>query len=141
VEPLKRWQAAFLGAVLSLLVGGGLLLFLVPFGAALIAGFPPAFDRLTAYVLCPEAIRTSYRDYRFGQPTRTSPTAGTGHFTELTCIYEDGSQEVFPNEEVGLKGLAAAFTAAGLCGGAAVLAASALKALAAGRLARPRSGP
>ncbi|MGZ9224891.1 MAG: hypothetical protein ACXW4M_04985 [Anaerolineales bacterium] len=42
-------------------------------------------------------------------------------FTELTCAYSAGSKKVFGNEEVGLKGLAASFSAAGICGGLAVL--------------------
>ncbi len=61
----------------------------------MITATPPLFDRLTAYVLCPEAVRYSYRDYGFGQPTTSSPNRGTGHYTELTCTYSDGSQRVF----------------------------------------------
>jgi hypothetical protein len=118
---MKPWQGSCLGAVLALLIGGSSLMFLVPFGGAMIAGVPPLFDRLTAHVLCPGAVDYAYRDYGLGTPTTSSPSGGTGHFTELTCTYADGSQQVFDNEEVGLKGLAPSFTAAGICGGLAVL--------------------
>ena len=79
------------------------------------------FDRLTAYVLCPDATDYSYRDFGSAPIDSTNPSGGTGHFTELTCTYADGSQKVFENDEVGLKGLAASFSVAGICGGAAVL--------------------
>jgi hypothetical protein len=118
---MKRWHGSCIGALLVLLIGGSSLIFLVPFGGAMIAAVPPVFDRLTAYILCPEAVDYSYNDYGFGTPTTSSPSGGTGHFTELTCTYADGSQKVFGNDEVGLKGLAASFTAAGICGGAGVL--------------------
>ena len=118
---MKRWHGSCLGALLVLLIGGGSLIFLVPFGGAMIAAMPPVFDRLTAYVICPDATDYSYDDFGFGTPTTSSPSGGTGHYTELTCTYADGSQKVFGNEEVGLKGLAASFTAAGICGGLAVL--------------------
>lgn len=119
---MKRWQGSCIGALLVLLIGGSSLLFFVPFGGAMIAAMPPLFDRLTAYALCPDATDYSYRDYNFGVPTTSSPSGGTGHYTELTCTYADGSQEVFENEEVGLKGLAASFAAAGICGGVVLLA-------------------
>ena len=118
---MKRWHGSCIGAILVLIIGGGSLIFLVPFGGAMIAAMPPVFDRLTAYVLCPDAKDYSYNDYGFGTPTTSSPSGGTGHYTELTCTFADGSQQVFGNEEVGLKGLAASFTAAGLCGGLGVL--------------------
>src|SRR5690554_22097 len=118
---MKRWQGSCIGAFLALLIGGSSLIFLVPFGGAMIAAIPPVFDRLTAYVLCPDAIDYSYRDYGFGTPTTSSPSSGTGHFTELTCTYADGSQKIFENEEVGVRGLAASFTAAGICGGVSVV--------------------
>jgi hypothetical protein len=114
---MKRWQGSCIGVTLVLLIGGGSLFFFVPFGCAMIAGIPPLFDRLTAYVLCPNATDYSYRDFGSVPIDSTNPSGGTGHFTELTCTYADGSQKVFGNEEVGLKGLAAAFTAAGICGG------------------------
>ena len=135
---MKRWQGSCIGTFLVLLIGGGSLFFFVPFGGAMIAGMPPVFDRLTAYVLCPDAVDYSYNDYGFGQPTTSSPSGGTGHYTELTCTYTDGSQKTFPNEEVGLKGLAASFAAAGMCGGAAVLFFMILAAIVGGRLVRPK---
>ena len=135
---MKRWQGSCIGAILVLLLGGGSLIFLVPFGGAMIAAMPPVFDRITAYVLCPDATDYSYDDFGFGTPTTSSPTGGTGHYTELTCTYADGSQKVFGNEEVGLKGLAASFTAAGICGGAGVLFLMILAALIGARLVKPK---
>ncbi|HEX2997863.1 MAG TPA: hypothetical protein VHP14_23775 [Anaerolineales bacterium] len=135
---MKRWQGSCIGALLVLLIGGSSLLFLVPFGGAMIAAVPPLFDRLTAYALCPDATDYSYRDYNFGVPTTSSPSGGTGHYTELTCTYADGSQKVFENEEVGLKGLAASFTAAGICGGAAVLVLMILAGIVGGRLVKSK---
>jgi hypothetical protein len=135
---MKRWQGSCMGAFLVLLIGGGLLVFLVPVGGAMIAAMPPLFDRLTAYVLCPDAADYSYNDYGFGTPTTSNPSGGTGHYTELTCTYADGSQKVFGNEEVGLKGLAASFTAAGICGGAGVLFLMIVAALIGARLAKPK---
>ena len=135
---MKRWHGSCIGAILVLLIGGGSLLFFVPFGGAMIAGIPPLFDRLTAYVLCPDATDYSYNDYGFGTPSTSSPSGGTGHFTELTCMYADSSQKVFGNEEVGLKGLAASFTAAGICGGLAVLFLMMLAAIIGARLVNPK---
>jgi hypothetical protein len=136
---VKRWQGSCIGAFLVLLIGGGSLLFFVPFGGAMIAANETIFNRLTVYVLCPDATDYSYNDYGFGQSTTTSPTSGTGHYTELTCTYKDGSQKVFPNEEVGLKGLAASFTAAGICGGAAVLVLMTVAAIIGARLVKPKT--
>jgi hypothetical protein len=136
---MKRWHASCIGVLLALLIGGGSLIFLVPFGGAMIVAMPSVFDRLTAYALCPDAADYSYRDYGFGTPTTSSPSGGTGHYTELTCIYADGSQKVFGNEEVGIKGLAAAFTAAGVCGGLAVLFLTVLAGVIGARLATPGS--
>jgi hypothetical protein len=135
---MKRWQGSCIGAVLVLLIGGGSLIFLVPFGGAMIAAIPPVFDRLTAYVLCPDATDYSYNDYGFGQPTTSSPSGGTGHYTELTCTYADGSQKVFGNEEVGIKGLAASFTAAGICGGVVVFLLMILAAIIGARLVKSK---
>ncbi|RPJ24098.1 MAG: hypothetical protein EHM33_18925 [Chloroflexi bacterium] len=135
---MKRWQGSCVGALLVLLIGGSSLIFLVPFGGAMIAAMPPVFDRLTAYVLCSDATDYSYNDYNFGVPTTSSPGGGTGHYTELTCTYADGSQKVFGNEEVGLKGLAASFSAAGICGGVAVLFLMTLAAVIGARLAKPK---
>jgi hypothetical protein len=137
---MKRWQASCIGAFLVLLIGGASLFFIVPIGGAVIIGMPPVFERLTAFVLCPDANDYSYDDYGFGTQTTSSPTGGTGHYTELTCTYKDGSQKTFPNEEVGLKGIGASFTAAGICGGAAVLFLMLLAAIIGGRLVRPKAG-
>ena len=138
---MKPWQGSCIGAILAFLIGAGSLIFLVPFGAAMIAAIPPLFDRLTAYVLCPDAAGYSYRDYGFGTPATSSPSGGTGHYTELTCTYADGSQKVFDNEEVGINGLAASFTAAGICGGVAVLFLMMIAALIGARLAKPKGSP
>jgi len=135
---MKRWQGSCIGAVLVLLIGGSSLLFFVPFGGAMIAANSTLFDRLTAQVLCPEATDYSYRDFGSAPIDSTNPSGGTGHFTELTCTYADGSQKVFGNEEVGLKGLAASFAAAGICGGAAVLFFMIIAALIGGRLVKPK---
>src|SRR5687768_17189055 len=134
---MKRWQGSCIGAFLVLLIGGSLLIFLVPFGGAMTAAIPPLFDRLTAYVLCPDAIDYSYRDFGSAPIDSTNPSGGTGHFTELTCTYADGSQKVFGNEEVGLKGLAASFTVAGICGGVAVFFLMIIAALIGARLVKP----
>ena len=135
---MKRWQGSCIGAILAFLIGAGSLIFLVPFGGAMIVAVPPLFDRLTAYVLCPDAADYSYREYGFGTPATSSPSGGTGHYTELTCTYADGSQKVFGNEEVGMNGLAASFTAAGICGGLAVLFLMMIAALIGARLAKPK---
>jgi hypothetical protein len=97
------------------------MIFLVPFGGSVIAANSALFDRLTARILCPDAAKYSYNDYGFSQQTTTSPRGGTGHYTELTCTYADGSQKIFANEEAGLKGLAASFSVAEICGGLGVL--------------------
>jgi hypothetical protein len=136
---MKRWQGSCLGAFLVLLIGGSSLLFFVPFGGAMIAAAPPLFDRLTAYTLCPDATDYSYNDYNFGVPTSSSPSGGTGHYTELTCTYADGSQKVFENEEVGVKGLAASFTAAGICGGVTVFLLMILAAIVGARMVKPKT--
>ena len=134
---MKRWQGSCIGALLVLLIGGGSLIFLVPLGGVMIAAMPPVFDRLTAYVLCPDATDYSYNDFGFGTPTTSSPSGGTGHYTELTCTYADGSQKVFGNEEVGIKGLAASFTVAGICGGIAVFVLMIIAALIGAKLVKP----
>jgi hypothetical protein len=136
---MKRWQGSCIGALLVLLIGGSSLFFLVPIGGAMLAAFPPAFDRLTAFMLCSDATDYSYDDFGFGTPTTSSPSGGTGHYTELTCTFADGSQKVFGNEEVGLKGLAASFTAAGICGGFAVFMLVIGGALVGARLVKPKT--
>jgi hypothetical protein len=138
---MKRGQGSCIGAFLVLLVGGSSLIFLVPFGGAMIAAIPPLFDRLTAYVLCPDAIDYSYRDFGSAPIDSTNPSGGTAHFTELTCTYADGSQRVFENDEVGLKGLAASFTVAGICGGVTVLFFMVLAAIVGARLVKPKPSP
>lgn len=135
---MKRWQGSCIGAFLVLLIGGGSLIFFVPFGGAMIAGIPPVFDRLTAYVLCPDATDYSYGDYGSAPIDSTNPSGGTGHYTELICTYADGSQKVFGNEEVGLKGLAASFTVAGICGGLAVLFFVIFVAIIGARMVKPK---
>src|SRR5688500_17163476 len=135
---MKRWQGSCIGALLVLLIGGGSLIFLVPFGAAMIAAIPPVFDRLTAYVLCPDATNYSYRDFGSVPIDSTNPSGGTSHYTELTCSYADGSQKVFENDEVGLKELAASFTVAGICGGLAVLLFMIQAAVIGARLVKPK---
>jgi len=100
---MKRWQGSCLGAFIVLLVCGGSMLFFVPMGGAMIAANSFLFNRLTAYVLCPDAADYSYSDYGSAPIDSTNPSGGTGHYTELTCTYQDGSQKVFPNDEVGLK--------------------------------------
>lgn len=135
---MKGWQGSCLGALIVLLIGGGSLLFFVPMGGALLVSMPVVFDRLTAYSLCPDAVDYSFRDYNFGIPTTSSPSGGTGHYTELTCTYADGSQEVFENEEVGLKGIGSAFALAGICGTAAVIFLMVIAAMIGGRLVKPK---
>ena len=136
---MKRWQGSCFGALLVLLIGGGSLIFLVPFGGAMIAAILPLFDRLTAYVLCPDATDYSYRDFGSAPIDSTNPSGGTGHYTELTCTYQDGSQKVFGNDEVGLKGLAASFSLAGKCGGLVVLFSMLIAAIVGGRLVKPKA--
>jgi hypothetical protein len=89
---MKRWQGSCLGAFLALLVGGGALIILIPFGGAMIAANSALFK-----------------------------------------------QKTFANEEVGLKGLAASFTAAGICGGLAVLFLMVLAAIVGARLTKPKA--
>ena len=136
---MKRWQGSCIGAFLVLLIGGVSLIFFVPFGGAMIAGMPPVFDKLTAYVLCPDATDYSYNDYGFGQQTTSSPSGGTGHYTELTCTYKDGSQKTFPNEEVAIKGLAASGAVSAICGGVGLLFFMILAAIIGARLVKPKT--
>jgi hypothetical protein len=138
---MKRWQGSCIGAFLVLLIGSGSLIFLVPFGGAMIAAIPPLFDRLTAYVLCPDAADYSYHDFGSVPIDSTNPSGGTGHYTELTCTYQDGSQKFFGNDEVGLKGLAASLSLAGICGGLAVLFFMLIAAIVGGRLVKPKATP
>ena len=107
----------------------------------MIAANSTLFDKLTAEVLCPDASDYFYRDYGRAPIDSTNPSGGTGHFTELTCIYADGSQKVFGNDEVGLKGLAASFSVAGICGGLAVLFFMIIAAIIGARLVKPKINP
>ena len=136
---MKRWQGSCIGAFLVLLVAGCSMIFIVPFGGSMIAANSTLFNKLTAYVLCPDAVDYFYNDYGFGQPTTTSPSGGTGHYTELTCTFSDGSQVIRPNEEVGIKVLGAAFTAAGICGGALVLFLMVVGAVIGGMVVKPKA--
>ena len=136
---MKRWQGSCLAVFLALLICGGSLVFLVPFGGSMIAANSILFDRLTARVLCPRATDYSYNESGFGQQTTTSPSGATGHYTELTCTYADGSQKTFGNEEVGLKGLAASFSAAAICGGLLLLTAMVLAGIAGAWLVKPKA--
>jgi hypothetical protein len=136
---MKRWQGSCIGAILVLLAGGASLIFFVPFGGAMIAVMPPLFNSLTAYVLCPDATSYSYRNYGSAPINSTNPSGGTAHFTELTCTYADGSQRVFGNEEVGLKGLAASFSVAGICRGSAVLFLMIIAAIIGVKLVKPQA--
>ena len=136
---MKRWHGSCIGAFLVLLIGGGALIFLVPFGGAMIVANSAIFDRLTAYMLCPDATDYSYSDYGSSPIDSTNPSGGTGHYTELTCTYKDSSQKTFPNGEVALKGLGASFGLAGICGGFAVLFFAVIAAIVGARLVRPKN--
>jgi hypothetical protein len=57
-----------------------------------------------------------------------------------TCTYQDGSQKVFGNDEVGLKGLAASFSLVGICGGLAVLFFMIVAAIVGGEIGETESG-
>ena len=104
----------------------------------MIAANSMLFDRITAYTLCPDATDYSYSDYGSAPIDSTNPSGGTGHYTELTCTYQDGSQKVFANEEVALKGLAASLGVAGICGGVAVLFFIIIAATIGGRLVKAK---
>lgn len=134
---MKRWQGSCLGAFLVLLICGSSMFFVVPVGGAMIVGVPPLFDKLTGWVVCPGAVAISQDEYNSG-PVTTSPSGGTGHQAEWTCTFEDGTQKVVPNEEIASKGLGASFTAAGICGGLAVLFFMVIVAIIGARLAKPK---
>jgi hypothetical protein len=61
----------------------------------------------------------------------------TGHQEEWTCTFQDGSEKVIPNEEIAFKGIAASFTAAGVCGGVVILLFMIAAAILGARLAKP----
>jgi len=133
---MKRWHGSCIGALLVLLVGVPLLLFVVPVGGATLVGIPPVFDVLTERVVCPNAVSIEKDEYNFG-PVTTSPSGPTGHQEEWTCMFEDGSQKVVPNEEIALKGMGASFTVAGICSGSIVLVLMIVAAIIGGRLVKP----
>ena len=135
---MKRWHGSCIGALLVLLIGGASLLFFVPVGCAMLVGIPPVFDKLTGWAVCPGAVSIEKEEYNSG-PVTTSPTGITGHQEEWTCTFEDGSQKIVPNEEIAFKGLGASFTAAGICGGLAVLFFMVLAAILGARLVKPRA--
>jgi len=135
---MKRWHGSCLGAFLVLLVGGTSLFFFVPVGGAMLVGMPPVFDKLTGWAVCPGAVSISQDEYNSG-PVTTSPSGMTGHQEEWTCTFEDGTQKVVPNEEIAFKGLGASFTAAGICGGVAVLFFMIVAAIIGGRLVKPKT--
>lgn len=135
---MKRWHGSCLGALLVLLIGGGSLLFIVPVGGAMLVGMPPVFDKLTGWAVCQGAVSIDQDEYNSG-PVTTSPSGMTGHQEEWTCTFEDGTQKVIPNEEIAFKGLGASFTAAGICGGLAVLFFMVIAAIIGARLVKPKA--
>jgi|SRR5215204_2769039 len=135
---MKRWHGSCLGALLVLVIGGGLLLFIVPVGGAMLEGMPPVFDKLTGWAVCPGAVSIDQDEYNSG-PVTTSPSGMTGHQEEWTCTFEDGTQKVVPNEEIAFKGLGASFTAAGICGGLVVLFFMVIAAIIGARLVKPKA--
>jgi len=135
---MKRWQGSCIGAALVLLIGGSSLLFIVPVGGAMLIGIPSVFDKLTGWAVCPGAVSISQEEYNSG-PVTTSPTGMTGHQEEWTCTFEDGTQKIIPNEEIALKGIGASFTAAGICGGAAVIFFMMVAAIIGARLVTPKT--
>jgi hypothetical protein len=135
---MKRWHGSCIGAFLVLLIGGSSLLFFVPVGGAMLIGVPPVFDKLTGWVVCPNAVSIDQQEYNHG-PVTTSPSGMTGHQEEWTCTFEDGSQKIVPNEEIAIKGMGASFTAAGICSGAVVLILTILAAIIGARLVKPKA--
>ena len=134
---MKRWHGSCIGALLVLLVGGASLFFIVPVGGAMLIGIPPVFDKLTGWAVCPDAVSITQDEYNQG-PVTTSPTGMSGHQEEWTCTFKDGTQKVVPNEEIAFKGMGASFTAAGICGGVAVLLLMIVAAVIGGRLVKPK---
>lgn len=134
---MKRWQGSCIGAFLVLLIGGSSLFFIVPVGGAMLIGIPPIFDKLTGWAVCPGAVSISQEEYNHG-PVTTSPTGTTGHQEEWTCTFEDGTQKIVPNKEIAFKGMGASFTAAGVCGGIALLFFMTIAAIIGARLVKPK---
>jgi hypothetical protein len=133
---MKRWQGSCIGALLVLLVGGASLFVIVPIVGGILVGIPPVFDVLTGWTVCPGAVSISQEEYNSG-PVTTSPSGMTGHQEEWTCTFQDGSQKVIPNQEIALKGIAASFTAAGVCGGIVMLLLMIAAAILGARLVKP----
>jgi hypothetical protein len=133
---MKRWQGSCIGALIVLLIGGASMLFIVPVGGGILVGIPPLFDTLTGWAVCPGAVSISQEEYNSG-PVTTSPSGMTGHQEEWTCTFQDGSQKIIPNEEIALKGIAASFTAAGLCAGIVILMLTVVAAILGARLVKP----
>ena len=134
---MKRWQGSCIGALLVLLIGGASLIFIVPVGGGILVGIPPVFDKLTGWVVCPGAVSISQEEYNFG-PVTTSPSGMSGHQEEWTCTFQDGAQKIIPNEEIALKGIAASFTAVGVCAGVGILLLMILAAILGARLVKPK---
>lgn len=134
---MKRWHGSCIGALIVFLAGGASLLFIVPVGGAMLVGMSPVFDKLTGWAVCPGAVSIEQEEYNRG-PVTTSPSGGTGHQEEWTCVFEDGTTKVVPNEEIAIKGLGASFTAVGVCSGALVLALAGVAAIIGGRLVKPK---
>jgi hypothetical protein len=134
---MKPWHGSCIGALLVLLVGGASLFFVVPVGGAMLLAINPVFDKLTGWVVCPGAVSIAQEEYNSG-PVTTDPSGMTGHEEEWTCTFEDGSQKVISNEEIGLKGIGASFTAVGLCSGIVVLFLMVLAAILGARLVKPQ---
>ena len=134
---MKRWHGSCIGALIVFLAGGASLLFIVPVGGAMLVGMSPVFDKLTGWAVCPGAASIEQEEYHRG-PVTTSPSGGTGHQEEWTCVFEDGTTKVVPNEEIAIKGLGASFTAVGVCSGALVLALAGVAAIIGGRLVKPK---
>jgi len=134
---MKRWQGSCIGAFLVLLICGSSLIFLVPVGGAMIIGVPPLFDKLTGWVVCPNAVSISVDEYNSG-PTTSDPNGTYGHQEEWICTFRDVSQKVVPNEEIFLKGTGASVTTVGICGGAVTLVLMVAAAVIGGRLAKPK---
>lgn len=134
---MKRWQGSCLGVFLVLLICGASLLFVVPVGGSILLAVPPVFDTLTGWAVCPGAVSISQEEYNSG-PVTTSPNGMTGHMEEWTCIFEDGTQRVIPNEEIAVKGMGTSFTAVGICSGLGILLLMVVAAVAGARLVRPK---
>lgn len=133
---MKRWHGSCIGAALVLLIGGASLIFIVPFGAAMVVGFPPLFDAITERAVCPGAVSIEKDESNSG-PVTTSPSGPSGHQEEWICTFKDGAQKVIPNEEIFFKGFGASSLLAGVCGGLVVLTLMIVAAIIGGKLVKP----